>query len=149
LSGRLVPSPISVIDSAEVFDEMIAWPGVTSSSSASTACLISIRSGTASTTKSTSPKPSYSVVPVIRPVTSSSWRSASSWEIFSFWTRPPSCPWVTSWAFRRPWSTNFCSTSFSTTGTSADAITWAISPPMVPAPTTAALNTYMRPPRVD
>ena len=28
----------------------------------------------------------------------------------------------------------------------ADAITWAISPPMVPAPTTAALNTNMSPP---
>src|SRR3954451_22582466 len=36
---------------------------------------------------------------------------------------------------------NFCSTSFSTTSTSAEASTWAISPPMVPAPTTAALNT--------
>ena len=27
----------------------------------------------------------------------------------------------------------------------AEAITWAISPPIVPAPTTAALNTYMAP----
>src|ERR671936_3077023 len=31
--------------------------------------------------------------------------------------------------------------SFMTTGTSAEAITWAISPPIVPAPSTAALNT--------
>ena len=63
LSGRVVASPISVIDSADVLEEMIAWPGVTSSISEKTACLISIRSGTASMTKSTSPKPSYSVVP--------------------------------------------------------------------------------------
>ena len=62
-----VASPISVIESDEVLDARIAWPGVTASSSAKTACLISIRSGTASTTKSTSPNPSYSVVPVIRP----------------------------------------------------------------------------------
>ena len=51
-------SPISLIASDDVFDAMIAWPGVTSSRSAMTACLISIRSGTASMTKSTSPKPS-------------------------------------------------------------------------------------------
>ena len=67
-------SAISVIDSDEVLEARIAWPGVTASSSANTACLICIRSGTASTTKSTSPKPSYSVVPVMRPVISASWR---------------------------------------------------------------------------
>src|SRR4051812_19376577 len=50
---------------------------------------------------------------------------------------------VTSRAFSRPASTNFRSTSLSRTGTSADAITWAISPPMTPAPTTAALKTNM------
>src|SRR4051812_14644993 len=50
---------------------------------------------------------------------------------------------VTSRAFSRPASTNFRSTSLSRTGTSADAITWAISPPITPAPTTAALNTNM------
>ena len=57
MSGRSVASPISVIDSDEVLDARIAWPGVQASSSAKTACLISIRSGTASITKSTSPKP--------------------------------------------------------------------------------------------
>ena len=46
-------------------------------------------------------------------------------------------------AFSRPWSTNFCSTSLSTTGMPDEAITWAISPPMVPAPTTAALAMNM------
>ena len=40
-----------------------------------------------------------------------------------------------------PRSTNSCFTSLSTTGMPAEAITWAISPPIVPAPTTAALNT--------
>src|SRR5689334_20727645 len=35
--------------------------------------------------------------------------------------------------------------SLSTTGTSALAIAWAISPPIVPAPTTAALNTNKLP----
>jgi len=69
---------ISEIESAEVLDARIACPGVTSSSSAKTACLISIRSGTASITKSASPKPSYSVVPVIRPRISSRRSSACS-----------------------------------------------------------------------
>src|SRR6266513_3023123 len=69
--------------------------------------------------------------------------SACSWVSFSFLTRRPNCPCVTSRAFSRPWSTNFWSTSLSTTGMSAAAITCAISPPIVPAPTTAALNTNM------
>src|SRR5687767_4925906 len=103
-----------------------------------------MRSGTASTTKSTSPNPSYSVVPVMRPTISSACLSASSWVIFSFLTSEPSWPVVTCCAFSSPWSTNFCSTSFSTTSTPDEAITWAISPPIVPAPTTAALNTYIR-----
>ncbi len=104
---------------------------------------MSMRSGTASITKSTSPKPSYSVVPVMRPRISSRWRSASSWVIFSLETRRPSWPSVTSRAFSRPVSTNSCLTSLRTTGMPAAEITWAISPPMVPAPTTAALKTNM------
>jgi hypothetical protein len=44
-------------------------------------------------------------------------------------------------AFSIPVSTNFWSTSLSTTGMSAFAIVCAISPPIVPAPTTAALKT--------
>src|SRR4051812_4765670 len=135
------------MESALVFEAMIACPGVTASSSPNTACLICIFSGTASTTKSTSPKPSYSVVPVMRPRISFCCVSACSWVIFSFFTRPPSWPWVTCSAFSRPWSTNFWSTSLSTTSRPAAAITWAISPPIVPAPTTAALNTYMNPPK--
>ena len=74
----MVAEPISEIDSAEVLEARIAWPGVSSSSSANTACLISILSGTASTTKSTSPKPSYSVVPAISPRISSKRASACS-----------------------------------------------------------------------
>ena len=58
MCGRVVASPISVMESDEVFDARIALPGVTSSSSAKTDCLISIRSDTASITKSTSPNPS-------------------------------------------------------------------------------------------
>src|SRR2546423_327973 len=83
----------------------------------------------------------------MRPTISFCWASACSWVIFSFFTRPPSWPCVTCWAFSRPWSTNFCSTSLSTTSRPAAAITWAISPPIVPAPTTAALNTYIGPPK--
>src|SRR4051794_9395915 len=79
----------------------------------------------------------------MRPSSASPCSSAWSWLIFSFFTRRPSWPSVTSLAFARPWSTNFWSTSFSTTSTSAAASTWAISPPIVPAPTTAALNTNM------
>ncbi len=58
LSGRTVAAAMSLIIRPEVFDARIAWPGVTASSSAKTACLISSFSGTASITKSTSPKPS-------------------------------------------------------------------------------------------
>ena len=57
----MVVSPIWVIDSDEVFEARIACPGVAASSSENTACLTSMRSGTASTTKSTSPKPDRSV----------------------------------------------------------------------------------------
>ena len=57
-SGRIVISPISVIESRDVVEARIAWPGVHASSSAKTSCLSSISSGTASITKSTSPKPS-------------------------------------------------------------------------------------------
>ena len=53
--GRLVARPISVIESEDVLLERIACPGVVASSSANTFFLISIRSGTASIAKSTSP----------------------------------------------------------------------------------------------
>src|SRR5687767_3965044 len=92
-------------------------------------------------TKSTSPKPSYSVVPWMRARISAACASACSCVIFCLLTRLPSCAAVTSRAFFRPSSTNSGSTSFSTTGMPAEAMTWAISPPIVPAPTTAALNT--------
>src|SRR5215207_4733980 len=94
-------------------------------------------------TKSTSPKPSYSVVPVISPSVCSSWASACSWVILSFLTSFPTWPSVTSRALPRPLSTNSCLTSFRRTGMSAAATTWAISPPMTPAPTTPALKTNM------
>ncbi len=51
-------APISLIESEEVLEERIAWPGVAASISAKTACLIAIFSGTASITKSTSPNSS-------------------------------------------------------------------------------------------
>ena len=57
-SGRCVASAISVMERPEVLEASTAWPGVAASSSACTACLTSIFSGTASITKSTSPKPS-------------------------------------------------------------------------------------------
>src|SRR5689334_20235695 len=69
--------------------------------------------------------------------------SASSWLSLPFFTRLASWRSVTSRAFSSPWSTNFWSTSLRITGRSAAATTWAISPPMTPAPTTAALNTNM------
>src|SRR5215210_4487944 len=79
----------------------------------------------------------------MRPRTSSSWASACSWVIFSFLTKRASWPCVTSRALCSPTSTNFWSTSLRTTGMSAAAIAWAISPPIVPAPTTAALKMNM------
>src|SRR3954452_5150561 len=69
--------------------------------------------------------------------------SACSWVIFSFLTCDPVWSFETSKAFARPWSTNFWSMSLRTTGMPAELMTWAISPPIVPAPTTAALVTNM------
>src|SRR3954469_22074723 len=77
----------------------------------------------------------------MRPRRASTCSSACSCVIRSFLTSFATWPCVTSRAFCSPASTKRWSTSLSTTGTSADAMTWAISPPMVPAPTTAALNT--------
>src|SRR3954453_23508692 len=79
----------------------------------------------------------------MRPSVCSSWASACSCEILPFSASLATCRCVTSRAFASPASTNFWSTSLSRTGTSADAITWAISPPMTPEPTTAALKTNM------
>ena len=56
VAGAASRRAISVIESEDVFEARIACPGVTSSSSAKTGCLISIFSGAASITKSTSPK---------------------------------------------------------------------------------------------
>src|SRR4051812_21943171 len=75
------------------------------------------------------------------PSTSASRASACSWVSFSFLTRRASCPSVTPRAFSTAASTNFWSRSLTTTGMSAAAIAWAISPPIVPPPTTAAFDT--------
>src|SRR3954453_21822801 len=85
----------------------------------------------------------------MRPITASRRASACSWVSFSFFTRPPSWRSVTSRAFSIPASTNFWSMSLRTTGASALAIAWAVSPPIVPAPTTAASNTTRRFPPVS
>src|SRR5215210_2260036 len=71
------------------------------------------------------------------------WASAASWESLPFLTRL--APWRadTSRAFSRPVSTKRCSTSLRMTGMPAAAMTCAISPPITPAPTTAALKTNM------
>src|SRR4051794_22621681 len=79
----------------------------------------------------------------MRPRIATTCSSAWSWVIFSFLTRDPVWIFETSSAFVRPWSTNFWSMSFRTTGMPAELMTWAISPPIVPAPTTAALKTNM------
>lgn len=52
-------------------------------------------------------------------------------------------PLVTFAASSRPAWTSAWSMSLSTTGMPAAAMVWAIWPPIVPAPTTAALNTNM------
>src|SRR4051812_29639396 len=79
----------------------------------------------------------------MRPTISSVCALPSSSVIFSFETSRPTWPSVTLRASARPASTNFCLTSLSTTSIPAAAMVWAIWPPMVPAPTTAALNTNM------
>src|SRR6201996_5603378 len=77
-------------------------------------------------------------------ITSARRAAACSWVIRSFFTCPASWPWVTARAFSSAASTNFWSMSLTTTGMSAAAIAWAISPPIVPPPTTAALLTNIR-----
>src|SRR5262245_9791239 len=67
----------------------------------------------------------------------SSWLSLPLLTSLSAWFR------VTSRAFSSPVSTKRWSTSLRMTGMSAAAMTCAISPPITPAPTTAALNTNM------
>src|SRR3954465_9191438 len=67
----------------------------------------------------------------------------SSSVIFSLDTSRPTWPSVTLRASVRPASTKSCLTSLRTTGMPAAAMVWAIWPPMVPAPPTAALNTNM------
>ena len=81
------------------------------------------------------------MAPVIRPITSARRASACSWVIRSFFTWLDSWPSVTARAFSSAASTKRCSMSLTTTGMSAAAIACAISPPMVPPPTTAALET--------
>src|SRR3954469_17324692 len=79
----------------------------------------------------------------MRPTISSVCALPSSSLIFSFDTSRPTWPSVTLRASVSPASTNSCLTSLSTTSMPAAAMVWAIWPPMVPAPTTAALKTNM------
>src|ERR1700761_5517249 len=78
------------------------------------------------------------------PITSATRASACSWVIRSFFTCPASWPWVTARAFSSAASTNFWSMSLTTTGMSAAGMARAISPPIAPPPTTAALLTNIR-----
>src|SRR3954463_3074117 len=80
----------------------------------------------------------------MRSSSSAACASACSCVRGSLATSLPSWDAVTSRAFSSPASTKRRSTSLRTTGMPAAAMTWAISPPMVPAPTTAALKTNMR-----
>src|SRR4051812_26461695 len=82
----------------------------------------------------------------MRPTTSSTWASASSWVSFSFLTRLPIWPAVTLRASSMPASTSSWLMSLSTTSIPDAATVCAICPPMVPAPTTAALNTNIQSP---
>src|SRR4051812_31951366 len=82
----------------------------------------------------------------MRPTTSSTWASASSWVSFSFLTRLPIWPAVTLRASSMPASTSSWLMSLSTTSIPDAAMVCAICPPMVPAPTTAALNTNIQSP---
>src|SRR5215207_9043840 len=79
----------------------------------------------------------------MRPSVRSACAAACSSDSLPFSTSFATWPWVTSRAFCNPASTNRSSTSLSTTGTPAAAMTWEISPPITPAPTTPALNTNM------
>src|SRR5829696_833900 len=79
----------------------------------------------------------------MRPSTSPTCARPSSSLSRPFWTCRSTWPWVTVRASARPASTRSCRMSLRTTGIPAAAIVCAIWPPMVPAPTTAALKTNM------
>src|SRR4051812_44986653 len=79
----------------------------------------------------------------MRPTISSTCALPSSSVIFSFLTSRETWPSVTLRASVRPASTSSCLMSLRTTGMPEAAMVWAIWPPMVPAPTTAALKTNM------
>src|SRR6185437_11284880 len=81
------------------------------------------------------------VVPSIRQRISSICAAPCSTVTRSFLTSFATWPSVTLRASSRPAWTRSWSMSLSTTGNPAAAIVWAICPPIVPAPTTAALNT--------
>jgi hypothetical protein len=79
----------------------------------------------------------------MRPTTSSTCAAACSSLSLPFFTRRATWPWVTLRASVSPASTRSWRMSLRTTGIPAAAIVWAIWPPIVPAPTTAALKTNM------
>jgi hypothetical protein len=85
-----------------------------------------MRSGTASMTKSTSPKPSYSVVPWMRSTTAAICVPAASALSFPRSTSLEIWPCVTLRASVRPASTRSSLMSLSTTGIPAAAMVWAI-----------------------
>ena len=143
-SGRSVISPISVIESPEVVEARIAWPGVAASSSAKTRCLtleplrhrldhevdvaeavVGRRAGDQADD----------------PLDLGAGRLLGELALGDELGRRLLDS--TSRACASPASTSVSSASLSRTGMPAAAIAWASSPPMAPAPTTAALNTNM------
>src|SRR3954465_13748700 len=79
----------------------------------------------------------------MRSRTPATWTPAASSSSLPRPTSLPTCFLVPFRASVSPASTRSSSTSLSTTGMPAEAMVWAIWPPMVPAPTTAALKTNM------
>ena len=127
---------------ADVLEARIAWPGVAASSSAKTSCLISIFLGRPRSRSRRRRSRRRSRSAVIRPrIRSTSARRGLLGQLALLDELRRRL--LTSRAFASPASTSFWSTSLSRTGMPAAAIAWAISPPITPAPTTAALNTNM------
>ncbi len=128
LPGRPVCTPISVIDSDDVLDaNTVSGPQIPSSA-ANTAALSSIRSGTASTTRSHSARSASSVVVVIRP-SSTAFPASSSLPRAT--ARDVEC---SRWPSPRARPSSFTSTAITVRPVRAS--TSAIPAPIVPSPTT-------------
>ena len=133
-SGFGVSAPIRSMESDEVLEASTASSGTCSASWAKTFCLTSSRSTTASMTKSTRSKPAYSRVGLSSAILRFASGFVSQRRLTCLWNNPEACS--------MPLASGSTAISLIRTGRSAlPASSWAMPPPMTPAPSTAAERT--------